>query len=135
MAQQLPLLVFKVWGLTYPTYLRPVTTLQKQILRIMTSSEPASHSEPLLKSLNSFVYQWFHQITPSCFSDYFKPISSLHSYNTHQSLNEHLFINSVQSRYQSPEFITSWYMYHSFLTISSKCLFRRPKLYKSILAF
>ena len=39
-------------GLTYPTYLKPVITLQKHILRIMTFSEPASHSEPLLKSLN-----------------------------------------------------------------------------------
>ena len=42
----------QVWGLTYPTYLKPVTTLQKRLLRIMTFSEPTSHSEPLLKSLN-----------------------------------------------------------------------------------
>ena len=47
-----------------------VTTLQKIIVRIMTFSEPESHSEPLVKSLNllkfddiihseifSFVYQ------------------------------------------------------------------------------
>ena len=59
-----------VWGLTCLTYLKPVITLQKHIVRIMTFSEPASHSVPLLKSLNllefsdtihleiiSFVYQ------------------------------------------------------------------------------
>ena len=28
----------------------------------------------------SFVYQWFHKLTPSFFADYFKPISSLHPY-------------------------------------------------------
>ena len=29
-----------VWGLTYPTYLKPLTTLQKRLVRIMTFSEP-----------------------------------------------------------------------------------------------
>ena len=49
-----PFLIYgvQVWGLTYSTYLKPVTTLQKRIARIMTFSEPVSHSEPLLKSLN-----------------------------------------------------------------------------------
>ena len=41
-----------MWGLTYPTYLKPITTLQKRIARIMTLSEPVSNSEPFLKSLN-----------------------------------------------------------------------------------
>ena len=62
-----------IWGLTHPTKLNPLTTLQKRLVRIMTFSEPLSRSEPLLKSLNllkfcdiihveilSFVYQWFH---------------------------------------------------------------------------
>ena len=39
----------QVWGLTYPTDLKPVTTLQKRVIRIMTFSDPRSHSEPLLK--------------------------------------------------------------------------------------
>ena len=76
----------------------------------MTFSEPASHSEPLFKSLNllkfsdiihveilSFVYWWFHKLTPSCFADYFKPISSVHLYYTRQSNNDHLFLNQVQT--------------------------------------
>ena len=81
-----PFLIYgvQVWGLTYPTYLTPVTTLQKRIAGIMTFSEPMSHSEPLLKSLNllkfndiihseilSFVYQWFHKLVPSCFFGFF----------------------------------------------------------------
>jgi len=101
----------QVWGLTYPTYLTPVKTLQKRIARIMTFSEPFSHSEPLLKSLYllkfndithseilSFVYQWFHKLVPSCFLDFFlKPISSIHEYPTRQSLNENLFIKSIRT--------------------------------------
>lgn len=52
-------------NLTYPTYLKPVTTLQKQIVLMMTFSESL-----LLKfrgipyhNILSFVYQWFHKIT------------------------------------------------------------------------
>ena len=95
-----------VWGLTYPTYLNPLTSLQKRLVRIMTFSEPVSHSEPLLKSLNllkfcdiihveiiSFVSQWFHKFTPSCFADYFKPISFVHPYSN----NDNLFQNQVQT--------------------------------------
>ena len=39
----------QVWGLTYPTYLKPVATLklQKRVVRIMTFTDPRSHSEPL----------------------------------------------------------------------------------------
>ena len=69
-----------VWGLTYPAYLKPVTTLQKRVVRIMTFSDPRSHSEPLLKSLRLlkfsdivhpeilfFVYQWYHKTKPFLF--------------------------------------------------------------------
>ena len=40
---------------TYPTYLNPLTTLQKRLVRVITFSEPPSHSEPLLKSGTQFV--------------------------------------------------------------------------------
>ena len=98
----------QVWGLTYPTYLKPVTTLQKRVVRLMTFSDPRSHSEPLLKSLRllkfsdiihleilSFVYQWYHKLSPSCFVNYFSPVSSIHSYNTCQSQVDNLFVKSV----------------------------------------
>ena len=107
-----PFLIYgvQVWGLTYPTYLKLVTTLQKRLAGILTFSEPMSHSEPLLKSLNllkfndiihseilSFVYQGFHKLVPSCFFDFFKPMSSIHEYPTRQSLNENLFIKSIRT--------------------------------------
>ena len=97
----------QVLGLTHPTYLKPVTTLQKRVVRIMTFSDSRSHSEPLLKSLKllkfsdishleilSFVYQWYHKLSPSCFVNYFNPVSSIHSYNTRQSQIDNLFAKS-----------------------------------------
>ena len=87
---------------------KQVFTLQKGIARIMTFLEPVSPSECLLKSLNllkfndiihseilSFVYQWFHTLTPSCVLNFFKPIASVHEYSARQSLNENLVIKSV----------------------------------------
>ena len=97
----------QIWGLTYPTYLKPVTTLQKRVVRLMTF-DPRSHSEPLLKSLRllkfsdaihleipSSVYQWYHKLSPSCFVNYFSPVSSIHSYNACQSQVDNLFVKSV----------------------------------------
>lgn len=112
-----PFLIYgiQVWGLTYPTYLKPVTTFQKRVVKIVTFSDPRSHSEPLLKSLRllkfseiihleilAFVCQWqymymYHKLSPSCFVDYFNPVSSIHSYYTHQSLNDNMFVKSVHT--------------------------------------
>ena len=91
-----------VWGLTYPTYLTPITILQKGIVRIISFSEPVTQSEPILKSINfnllkfcdiiqfeilPFVYQWLYKmIRLSCFSDNFKQISSVHSYAKSRSV-------------------------------------------------
>ena len=99
-----------VWGLTYPTNLKPVTTMQKRVVRIMTFSDPRSHSERLLKSLRllkffdiihleilSFVYQWYHKLSPACFVNYFNPVSSIHSHNTRQSQVDNLFVKSVHT--------------------------------------
>ena len=95
----------QVWGLTYPTYLKPVTTFQKRVVRLMTFSDPRSHFEPLLKSLRllkfsdvihleilSFVYQWYHKLSPSCFENYFSPVFSIHSYKL---LNPFIQLNTA----------------------------------------
>ena len=64
-------------GLTYPSYLKPISIIQKKCIRIMTYSEPQSHSEPLLRSLNllkftdlitfqilNFIHKWAHNLLP-----------------------------------------------------------------------
>ena len=41
-----------VWGLTFPSFLTQLFIIQKKAMRIISFSEPKSHSEPLFKSLN-----------------------------------------------------------------------------------
>ena len=99
-----------VWGLTFPTSLTQLFIIQKRAIRIISFSEPKSHSEPLFKSLNllklndviesqivSFVYQWSHGLLPPCFSKYFNFTSSVHSYATRQSCNRNLYVASVNT--------------------------------------
>ena len=99
-----------VWGLTFPSFLTQLFIIQKKAIRIISFSEPKSHSEPLFKSLNlikfndgielqilSFVYQWSHRLLPHCFSEYFKFTSSVHSYSTRQSSKRNLYLASVNT--------------------------------------
>ena len=100
-----------VWGLTFPSFLTQLFIIQKKAIRIISSfSEPKSHSESLFKSLNllklkdvsesqilSFVYQWSRRLLPSCFSEYFKFTSSVHSYSTRQSCNRNFYVTSVNT--------------------------------------
>ena len=105
-----------VWGLTFPSFLTQLSDIQKKkkekekTIRIISFSEPKSHSEPLFKSLNlvklnevielqilSFVYQWSHRLVPPCFSESFKFASSVHSYSTRQSCNRNLYVDSVNT--------------------------------------
>ena len=112
-------------------------TLQKRLGR--TFSEPVSDSEPLFKSLNlltfcdiihveitSFVYQWFHKLTPSCFADHFEQISSVHLYYTRQSNNDNLFLNQVQ---------TTQYGLHSLCFSGAKLWNSLPLDIKQITSF
>ena len=61
----------------------------------MTFSEPTAHSSPLFSDLkilkvgdiyqlhiSSFVFECHNDIAPAHFRDFFRPISSIHSYNT-----------------------------------------------------
>ena len=100
----------QVWGLTYPSYLKPISILQKKLVRVITFSHPRSHSEPIFKYLNllkftdvinlqilTFVYQWFHELTPDNFSDYFELVSDKHFFQTRQAQNANLYIKSVNT--------------------------------------
>ena len=78
----------------------------KKEIRIISFSEPKSHSETLFKSLNLLklndvielhilspvVYQWSQRLLPPCFSEYFNFTSSVHSYSTRQSCNRNLYV-------------------------------------------
>ena len=99
-----------VYGLTCPSFLTQLFIIQKKAIRVISFSEPKSHSEPLLKSLNllelndviqlqilSFVHQWSYRLLPLCFSEYFKFTSSVNSYSTRQSCYRNLYVASVNT--------------------------------------
>ena len=84
-----------VWCATYENLLKPVLTAQKKVIRAITLSEPTVHSSPLFSDLkiltlgdifelyiSSFVFECHNDIAPAHFRDFFRPISSIHSYNT-----------------------------------------------------
>ena len=84
-----------VWGATYENLIKPILTAQKKVIRAMTFSEPTAHSSPLFSDLkilklgdiyqlyiSSFVFECHNDIAPAHFRDFFRPISSIHSYNT-----------------------------------------------------
>ena len=65
----------ETWGLTYSSYLKLISIIKKKCTSIMTFSEPQSHSEPLLRSLNllkftdlitfqilNFIHKWAHNL-------------------------------------------------------------------------
>ena len=106
----LSFLLYSSLGSHVPNLPKTCNTFAKRVVRIMTSSDLRSHSEPLLKSLRllkfsdiihleilPFVYQWYHKLSPSCFVNYFNPVSSIHSYNTRQSQIDNLFVKSVHT--------------------------------------
>ena len=88
-----------VWGLTFPSFLTQLFIIQKRAIRIISFSEPKSHSEPLFKSLNllklndfiesqilSFLYQWSRRLLPPCFRG-----------QSRQSCNRNLYVASVNT--------------------------------------
>ena len=100
----------EVWSQTYPSHLKPIFTLQKKAIRIITFSEPHSRSEPIFKSLNivkfldlvdlhilKFVYLWENKQLPSCFYDFYNSLNEIHRIHTRQIQNRIIYIKSVNS--------------------------------------
>ena len=83
-----------VWGNTYQTTLKPIVSLQKRAIRIMTFSKPDEHSGPLFKQLEIlkqkylvyfynalFMYKFHNNLLPRAYQ-FFQLIPSVHKYNT-----------------------------------------------------
>ena len=84
-----------VWENTYATTLKPIVTLQKQALRIITFSKRDAQSSSIFSQLGlikfmdmvtmqtaTFMFQYYHNLLPKAFDNDFTFISSKHSYNT-----------------------------------------------------
>ena len=87
-----------VWGATYESNLRPLITLQKRCIRIISSAKYRDHTDPLFKKLrllkfvdinkyllSKFMYKCYRNYVPVLFNDMFTSISDVHSHETRQS--------------------------------------------------
>ena len=100
----------EIWGQTYVSYLKPISTLLKKTVRIVTFSDYRCHSEPIFKLLNllkfsdlislsllKFVFRWKNKLLPACFSNYYDFLSDTHSHQTRQSSNDNIFLTHKRS--------------------------------------
>ena len=101
-----------VWGNAYQTTTRPLYILQKKVLRIITFSPFDAHSSPIFKQLqiiklpdlvhlhtSNFMYDFHSNNLPLIFSDFFKPVSSIHSYNTRLASKSSLYLPHARTNY------------------------------------
>ena len=86
-----------VWGCTYETNLRPLITLQKTCIRIISSSKYRAHTDPLFKKLDllklvdintyligKFMYRCHKRDVPELFTGIFISIQDVHNHDTRQ---------------------------------------------------
>ena len=84
-----------VWGNAAHIYTNRIRLLQKKAVRIITNSDYLAHTKPLFKELNilpfddmlvhstaCIMWDFDHGYLPSCFTDYFHPVSGIHQYGT-----------------------------------------------------
>ena len=95
---------------TQKEYDRSKGRISQVCIRIMTFSEPQSHSEPLSRSLNllkftdlitfqilNFIHKWAHNLLPPSFNHFFQSTSSAHKCSTRQSTSGNLFLKCVRT--------------------------------------
>ena len=77
-----------VWGFTYDTYLKPISVLQKKVVRAISFKNLSAPSTPIFITLRilklkdlfemkllTFVFESVNKYSPSCFHDYFDVLS------------------------------------------------------------
>ena len=98
-----------IWTSTYPTRLKPILTIQKKLVRIMTFSKYQDKSKPLFQSLKIldihelnmylialFMYSYLSNILPKYFNDYFTLNKNIHIYVIRSASNIYILITKGQ---------------------------------------
>ena len=99
-----------MWTSTYPTGLKPILTIQKQLEQIMTFSKNQDKSKPLFQclkildihELNMYLitllmYSYFSNILAKYFNDCYTLNKNIHSHNTRSASN--IFIDYKRTNY------------------------------------
>ena len=92
-----------VWGNCASYLLNRIHILQKRAIRLITNSQPLTHTNPLFKKLKlltiydintfvtcSFMFSYLNDLLPKFLDNCFKDNKSMNTYNTRQNTN--LFI-------------------------------------------
>ena len=100
------------WGNTYVSTLKPLTTLQKKAVRLITFSEFNAHSSPLFFKLEIlkftdvvflqnalFMHDFHANVIPPVFLDFFNPVSNIHKYNTRLASKNAYYIPKIKTNY------------------------------------
>ena len=103
-----------IWGNTYSSTLKPLTTLQKRAIRTIIFSKSDEHSEPLFKELEILkltdlvtlhnallMYHYYYNLLPSSFENFFQSVASVHSYNTRLASKSTYYINTIKTMVNS----------------------------------
>ena len=91
--------------------LEKIVVLQKKAIRIICNMRYTEHSAPGFKKLglltitdignlqlSEFMYKYSHDLLPGALRHYFKKNSEIHTYNTRQAGNYHLFAITTSTR-------------------------------------
>ena len=101
-----------IWGNTYFSNVKPILTLQKKVIRIMTFSGFHDHTNgifielkllkfPEIVFLNTalFMHDFYCGVLPSLFDDFFNAASVSHNYNTRFASRLTFSIPSIRTNY------------------------------------
>ena len=131
-----------VWGNTYATTLKPIVTLQKQALRTITFLKRDAQSSPIFSQLGlikfmdlvtmqtaTFTFEYYHNLLPKAFDNYFTFISSKHNYNTRLGSKSTYYIDHIRTNYANFNLHFSgpsiWNKLDEELKSLSLCLFKQ----------
>ena len=111
-----PYLIYcnRVWGCACTTHVKPLVTLQKKAIRIISGVKPKTHTDPLFKQMNLLKCEDIHKYLIGklmykvyngeliMFQALFKKNSDFHSYHTRQM--DHYHIPSVRTKLAKSSF-------------------------------
>ena len=102
------------WGNTYSTNLKPIITLQKKAIRILTFSDYDAHSSPLFSKLKLlkfsdlvlihnalFMYDFHHHRLPSVFDEFFTMVNRVHQHNTRLASKKAYYLPKIRTNYMA----------------------------------
>ena len=101
-----------VWGNTYETSLKSLTTLQNKAIRIITFSKRDEHSNPIYAKLKLlkikdlvhfhnalFMFHYYHNQLPNAYINFFQSVSSVHQYKTRLASKASYYTAPIRTNY------------------------------------